>query len=380
MPIEFYSAASGGAISTIMMQVAKELIELGHHVTVLTKKNADACYDVGDVIEITAPDKTELTIFQRIKCKIFRDLEGWDYPYYGVYLDSFTAALQQLRIKPDVVMVFNDLVSPYFIKRVLPKTKVGVWFQNEQITRFKKLHQSIQSTDRYLTCSNYIRDRAIATHHLPTEKVVTAASGVDTTVFYPRDDSSAPKNGNQVKAVYVGRIDPNKGPDIAVRAVRKITSESKCSVPFTIAGDVWFYASADVEKNAYRQRLVDELETLDQKIFLGHVSHAKIAEIYRENDVAFVLSRTNEPFGLVSLEAMASGCAVIASNRGGLPEACGTAGILVNPDNQEEVDTALRRLCKDRDWLSAQRKLSLERAAQATWRETARVFVESFTE
>jgi glycosyltransferase involved in cell wall biosynthesis len=83
-----------------------------------------------------------------------------------------------------------------------------------------------------------------------------------------------------------------------------------------------------------------------------------------------VLSRSNEPFGLVVLEAMASGCAVIASNRGGLPEACSEAGILTDPDHLDEIVRSLRCLATDPDFLVDQKKKSVARAAQADWSNT----------
>ncbi len=378
MPIEYYSPVSGGAISTIIMQVSKELINLGHEVTVLTKKNSAETYNICEVVEIHAPDKTDLSIFERAKCKVLRKLESWDYPYYGLYLKSFSDALKSLKKTPDVVIVFNDLVSSRFIRRLIPKVKIGVWLQNYQRTRNPDLRKTIAATDCFLTCSSHIRDWAIETHQIPPAKIVSAASGVDTSIFFPRQDWLEPSEHGAVRCVYVGRIDPNKGPDIALNAVLHLTKDEGCALTFTIAGDVWFYANPGDERNAYRAKLLDGLKDLEQSSFLGHVPHSKIAEIFRDHDVAFVLTRLNEPFGLVSLEAMASGCAVIASNRGGLPEACGSAGILVDPDTQEEVNQALRKLYTDKTWLNEQKKRGLERAKLATWLKTAQIVNDAF--
>jgi glycosyltransferase involved in cell wall biosynthesis len=373
-PIEFYSPASGGAISTIIMQVAKELIALGHQVTVMTKKNNDECYDIGEIVEIIVPDKTHLTLWQRLKCKLFRDLEGADYPYYEIYRNSFTKALRELPEKQDAIVVFNDLVSARHIKKSSPHSKVIVWLQNELHTKNKFLKQTFDYTHCILTCSQYIREWVIRTYGLEPNKVIAATSGVDGSIFFPFQNNLETNGAIKTKAVFVGRIDPNKGPDIALHAVQYAAGKGM-KVPFTIAGDVWFYNRPGDEQDQFRASLVNDLETLTDKNFLGHVSHARIAEVYRENDVAFVLSRSNEPLGLVPLEAMASGCAVIASNRGGLPEACGDAGVLLDPDDQDAVNAALLKLCTDRDWLQYQKKLSLARAREATWFKTAQIFV-----
>lgn len=54
-------------------------------------------------------------------------------------------------------------------------------------------------------------------------------------------------------------------------------------------------------------------------------------EVLRTADVVVVPSRWAEPFALTALEGMAAGAAVVASDIGGIPEAVGTAGILVPP-------------------------------------------------
>ena len=55
-----------------------------------------------------------------------------------------------------------------------------------------------------------------------------------------------------------------------------------------------------------------------------------------------VFSRWDDPFCLVVLEAMASGCAVVASLRGGIPEAAGGAAVLAPSDDPDSVATILR--------------------------------------
>ena len=52
----------------------------------------------------------------------------------------------------------------------------------------------------------------------------------------------------------------------------------------------------------------------------GFLQHEKVIDIYKKSSIAVVCSRWEEPFGRTSLEASSAGCAVIISNRGGLPE------------------------------------------------------------
>ena len=65
---------------------------------------------------------------------------------------------------------------------------------------------------------------------------------------------------------------------------------------------------------------------------LGFQSHKKIINLLKKTSISVVCSRWEEPFGRVSLEASANGCAVIISNRGGLPETNKHAVILEKLD------------------------------------------------
>jgi glycosyltransferase involved in cell wall biosynthesis len=100
------------------------------------------------------------------------------------------------------------------------------------------------------------------------------------------------------------------------------------------------------------------------------VTRPNVPALVRAHDVVCVLSRSNDPNPLVCLEAMASGCAVIGSDRGGIPDAFGEAGILVDPDDFDSVVTHLRRLAVDPEELQFQKYLSLQRAAKASWGNT----------
>ena len=67
---------------------------------------------------------------------------------------------------------------------------------------------------------------------------------------------------------------------------------------------------------------------------LGFVNHNKVLNVYKESSIAIVCSRWDEPFGRTSLEASANGCAVIISNKGGLPETVTNAIILKKLNSQ----------------------------------------------
>jgi glycosyltransferase involved in cell wall biosynthesis len=104
---------------------------------------------------------------------------------------------------------------------------------------------------------------------------------------------------------------------------------------------------------------------------LGYVDDADLPGLYA-GARAFVLPSRYEGFGLTCLEAMACGVPVVAANRGALPETCGNAALLVDPDDPDAVTDALHRAVSDAELRGLLRERGLGRSAQLSWDLTAR--------
>jgi glycogen(starch) synthase len=88
--------------------------------------------------------------------------------------------------------------------------------------------------------------------------------------------------------------------------------------------------------------------------FEGWTEPDELAARYRTAELLLVPSRY-EPFGIVALEAIASGCPVVAARTGGLPEAVGDCGVLVSRDDPDALADAVERALRSdvRDELRA---------------------------
>jgi len=367
MPIEYYSPTCGGAVSTVMMQQAKELLSRGHRVQVLTLVNHEPQYQVGEVIPLQSPLREQLSPLLRRIYSLESKLKQWDWPCYGPYLRSALKTIKRLSPRPDAVIVHNDLVAPKYLRKHLPHSKIVVLLHNEQRTRQSALTHTIAATDTFATVSDYIAQWTIRQHKIPPEKVVTVRNGVDLDSFHPPESLNG-QTDHSLRVLYVGRIDPNKGPDLAADAVTELKKQG-LSLSITWAGPVWWHGAADSNQDPYFRTLKSKMDAAGAT-YLGHLNRDQVPEVMRNHDVACVLSRSNEPFGLVALEAMACGCAVLASNRGGLPEACGDAALFANPDDLSTVVSSLKRLATDRDLLNRCKRNSLQRAQKASWSTT----------
>ena len=104
---------------------------------------------------------------------------------------------------------------------------------------------------------------------------------------------------------------------------------------------------------------------------LGYVDEADLPGLYA-GARAFVLPSRYEGFGLPCLEAMACGVPVLAADRAALPETCGSAAVLVDPDDRDRLAQELVRLAttgRINDHLITS---GFARAAEFTWERTAR--------
>lgn len=361
LPSEFYSPVSGGAIATVIMQHAAELIRRGHDVSVLTGVDDEAVYPVGRVFSWRGATKFNLNWVQRRLTELRRRVTQWDWEFYEYHLAGCRRALAELRPAPEVVIVHNDLMAPWYLRRLLPEARIVLWLHNEQVSHWPRAAEALREVDQFVTVSEYLREWTMRTHGLTADQVTTILNGVDLEQFTPAAERES--GAGPVRVFCLGRIDPNKGADLAADAVATLQREG-VAVSFSVAGPQWWHGGA--WEDPYFVELKAKLAGVGGE-YLGHVARAALPALLRQQDVVCVLSRSQEPFGLVALEAMASGCAVVASRRGGLPEACDGAAQLVNPDEPEEIAAALRTLATQPAALTASKQRGVERARRAAW-------------
>lgn len=130
---------------------------------------------------------------------------------------------------------------------------------------------------------------------------------------------------------FLGRLVAEKGVDVLLRAMALIPVDSGISC--TVIGEG--------SERSGLERLATELGISDRVTFLGALRGDELWHTLSRHLVLAVPSQYEEPFGVVVLEGMACGCTVLASKRGGLPEAVGDAGRLVPSDDVQEWAAAI---------------------------------------
>jgi len=102
-----------------------------------------------------------------------------------------------------------------------------------------------------------------------------------------------------------------------------------------------------------------------------------IADYYCASDI-FVLPSINEMFGIVLLEAMASGLPIVASNGGAIPEVIENAGVLFNPDNSDELSSAIIKVICDKSLASKLQKRGKDIVNRYSWKSASRRYLEKY--
>ncbi len=138
---------------------------------------------------------------------------------------------------------------------------------------------------------------------------------------------------------FVGKLNRSKGYDIFGNSVIKILNKYPD----------W---KANVVGDEQRDKIEFNHKNLKNH---GFISHSKVIEIYKKSSIAVVCSRWEEPFGRTSLEASSAGCAVIISDRGGLPETI-TNGLILKQLSYQALYKNIDYLIKNNS-----RRLDLQR-------------------
>jgi len=161
-------------------------------------------------------------------------------------------------------------------------------------------------------------------------------------------NQSAQKNkvnlNNKKKIItFVGKLNKSKGYDLFGKSIIKILNKYKDWTAIVIGDEP-------------RDKLDYNHKNL---IKLGFIKHKDVLNIYKKSSIAVVCSRWEEPFGRTSLEASSNGCAVIISNRGGLPETI-TNGVILKQLNVKNVTKEIENLIKKKDFRKQLQILSIK--------------------
>ncbi len=203
---------------------------------------------------------------------------------------------------------------PSYVDIIYPQTKAKLilYFHNDplEMNGSKSKRERINlfnKTEKIIFNSNWSKQRFIKN----IDKIYHKSKKLE--VIYQSTNKTKVNIKNKKKIItFVGKLNKAKGYDIFGNAIIKILNKYP----------KW---KSNVYGDEPREKIIFKHKNLN---LLGFQRHSKVLDNFKKSSITIVCSRWEEPFGRTSLEAASRGCAVIISNRGGLPETVTNAIIL----------------------------------------------------
>jgi D-inositol-3-phosphate glycosyltransferase len=224
----------------------------------------------------------------------------------------------------------------------------------EPSERLRGEERVIHEADRILAPTPEEAGQLVGLYGAEPEQIRIVPPGVDHAIFRPqdRDEARARLHLSGLRlALFVGRLQSHKGPDVAIRTIAEAVAGAKERDPETarnlvlaiVGGPSGEHAVAEV---ARLMELASALDVADRVMLFPPQPHERLADFYSAADVVLVPSRS-ESFGLVALEAQACGTPVVAAAVGGLRTVVRGGGLLVEGHDAADHAEAVRTILRD---------------------------------
>jgi glycosyltransferase involved in cell wall biosynthesis len=228
----------------------------------------------------------------------------------------------------------------------------------------------------FITISQFVRNEMVKYLGLPPEKISVTYPGVDS-VFHPRPSEELglllrERYGLEPGAYlfFVGNLEPRKNIPFLLQAYSRIPGPLRQKYPLVLAGGVgWMQAGLS--------DLIDRLGIRGDVKQVGYVPLSDLPILYA-GATLFVYPSLYEGFGLPPVEAMASGCPVIVSHAGALPEVVGGAAALIDPLDSDNLTQVIQGILEDPGRRTRMSEDGLKKAVEYRWARCAQATLDVY--
>ena len=228
----------------------------------------------------------------------------------------------------------------------------------------------VRRADRVITCSRYMQSHVAEVFGVPRRRITVIPNGIDPRDLEPvADDLPALRaryaGPDQRLVLLVGRLVYEKGFHLALDALAPVLKR---------LGDVRFVVAGTGTAESELKRQARRLGLTRYGSFLGWIGDDMLHSLYRVSEVVIVPS-IYEPFGLVALEAMASGCLCVVADTGGLREvvpADGTVGLRFPSRDSDALEKVLEQILTDDETRTQVVAEAREHVLKFDWEEVSR--------
>jgi UDP-glucose:(glucosyl)LPS alpha-1,2-glucosyltransferase len=275
-----------------------------------------------------------------------------DVPFYPVrpsripasrsrrYARGVAAVLATLR--PALIEVHNRIDIALYLAGRFPAIPVWSFLNNDpqEMRGARTPRQRVALLGRLArigTSSAYLRGRLLDGVATPTRDPVVLPNWLDLRRVPP------PAAERELVILFAGRVVANKGADTFVQACARALPDLPGWRAEMIGADRF---APDSPETDFTRALRPQADAAGITM-LGYRPHEDVLAAMARAAIVVVPSRWPEPFGLVALEAMAAGAALLVAPRGGLAEFTTGASIMIDPDNPKALAATLCEVARD---------------------------------
>jgi len=388
-PLDEPGTKDAGGMNVVVMSQATELARAGHRVRLFTRRSHEeqpAVQDLAPRLTVHHLDAGPARLLAKGDHEAFistfgealrgRIAEHRPDILHAQHWYSGVAALQPARtFGIPLVQSYHSIAAP-------EGTPLAAGERPEASGRLASERRLAHDAQLVVAVSEAERRTVIERLGGDEDRVRVVPPGVDTACFHPRLVGPAGEAGvvgaqaARREVLVAGRLDPLKRFDLAIAAVAAIPSPERPLLRIVGAAPP---DGSDYERRLHRA--VDAAGMRATTIFEGALPRPQLAERMRNADLVLIPSHS-ETFGLVALEAAASGVPVIAAAAGGLREAVlhGETGLLIENDAPESWASAIRRILGDQALRARMGSAGRTRAEAHSWQRSAEQLAQAYHE
>ena len=362
------------------LKISKSEINQKPSVLLLTLRVFSATGGIEKVCKVAGKTLTDISEEKGIDFSVFSmydrtaDVDEKYIPrqsFKGFELNKLQFVVQSVinGCKKEIVILshINLLVVGFFIKIFSPNTKVLLYAHGievwDKLPSWKKI--LLNRIDTILAVSCYTRDKMIALNGMKKEQFKVLNNCIDPYLQKSNQKIKSDlllqrygfSNDNKILLTLTRLSEKErlKGYDKVLRAVKKL-AEKDTYIRYLFVGKY------EKEEKERLDHLIKELGITNLVRFAGFVPDEDIESYFNLADM-YVMPSKKEGFGIIFIEALYYGLPVIAGNKDGSVDALanGSFGLLVNPDNQEEITSAIEKVIANKASFIPDQNLFMEK-------------------
>lgn len=388
-PLDQPGTGDAGGMNVYVVEVARQLAEQGIEVDIFTRATSSALDPVvrltdgvtvrhvhaGPFEGLTKNELPgQLCVFARevLRTEAMFPLGHYDVVHSHYWLSGQVGALARDRWGVPLVHSMHTMAK-------VKNAALAEGDTPEPAQRLIGEEQVVDASDVLIANTDIEARQLVDLYDAEPGRVEVVHPGVDTALFHPLDDTARaaarrtrgiPEDA--IVPLFAGRIQPLKAPDVLLRAVAELLAREPGLRRRLVVPVVGGPSGSGLEHPTSLADLAVELGIDDVVRFVPPVAQAELAEWYSVATLVAVPSY-NESFGLVAVEAQASGAPVVAAAVGGLPTVVrdGRSGLLVDSHDPLDWAVAIGQVAGDPAFRARLAAGARRQAEKFSWAATA---------